>query len=120
MSEVIVLKRKFTVGIACIMSIVTTLLLAGCSNGSQGTSNLKGISNTQKTSTTSSTGSKPTINQESNTITDSELIDSINEDSSVQIDSIDTGGQLLSDEEMDLQLNNNSNLNNIPSNFNVK
>lgn len=117
MSEVIVLKRRFSVGLICILTI-TTLLFAGCSNGSKRASKVKGVSNKEQTSTTSTTGSNSTINKDEKSITDSDLINSAKEDSSVQLDLIDSS-QMLSDEEMDLQLSNNELLS-IPSSFNVK
>jgi purine-nucleoside phosphorylase len=118
MSEVIVLKRRFSVGLICILTI-TTLLFAGCSKDSKGESKLKGVSNKEQTSTTSTSNSNSTTNKDEKSITDSDLINSAKEDSSVQLDSVDTESQMLSDEEMDLQLSNNE-LNNIPSSFNVK
>lgn len=128
MSEVKVLKRKFSVGMICILTI-TTLLFAGCSNGSKGANNSKGVNNTQQTSTTvapssnstiADTGSNSTTNKDAKNITDVDLMNSAKEDSSVQLDSVDTESQQLSSEEIDSLLNDNSGLNNIPTNFNTK
>lgn len=128
MSEVKVLKRKFSVGMICILTI-TTLLFVGCSNGSKGANNSKGVNNTQQTSTTVAPGSNSTIadlgsnsttNKDAKNITDIDLMNSAKEDSSVQLDSVDTEAQQLSSEEIDSLLNDNSGLNNIPTNFSAK
>ena len=79
---------------------------------------MRGVNNKEQTSATSTSSGDSTINKDEKNITDSDLINSVKEDSSVQLDSIDSS-QMLSDEEMDLQLSNNE-LNNIPSSFNVK
>ena len=119
MSEVKVLKRKFSVGMICILTI-TTLLFVGCSNGSKGANNSKGVNNTQQTSTTVAPGSNSTTNKDAKNITDIDLMNSAKEDSSVQLDSVDTEAQQLSSEEIDSLLNDNSGLNNIPTNFSAK
>jgi hypothetical protein len=119
MSEVMVLKRKFSVGMICILAI-TTLLFVGCSNDSKGSSNLKGVSNAQKTSTNVAPGSNSIIDKEAKNTRDRDLITSAGEDSPIQLDSLETEAQGLSSEEIDSLLNDNSELNNIPTNFNVK
>lgn len=119
------MKRKFSVGIVCIFTI-TTLLFAGCSNRGTRANNLKEVSSTHQTSNvstkynTSTMGGNTTINKDAKDITDSDLINSEAEDTSIQLDSLDTQAYQLSTDEIDSLLNDNSDLQNIPSNFSVK
>lgn len=100
------MKRKFAVAVVCIITI-TTLLFTGCSND-------------RKTAESSKGGINSTINKDAKNITDSDLINSAEEDSSTQLESLDTQSQQLSSDEIDSLLDDNNDLNNIPSNFSAK
>ena len=110
------MKRKFAIEI---IFILTALLFTGCSNGEGKAGKLKEGDNLQQSSNTSKSVSNTTIKKDAKTITDSDLINSAGEDSSVQLDSLDDQLEQLSPDEIDSLLSDNSDLNNIPSNFSV-
>lgn len=108
------MKRKFMVGVISIMT-AAALLLTGCANGGR---RIKG--NKQQAAVTSSAGSTSAVKKDAKNITDSDLINSAAEDEDVQLDSVDDQSQQLNSDEIDTLLNDNSDLNNIPSSFSVK
>lgn len=108
------MKRKFMVGIISILT-VTALLFSGCANGARRIRN-----NKQQTTAASTAGSTSAVKKDAKSITDSDLINSAAEDEDVQLDSMDDQSQQLSSDEIDTLLNDNSDLNNIPSGFSVK
>lgn len=110
----IILKNKFVLNATCIL-IITSLLFAGCSNGTKTSTDGKAGTN----NTTSTTGDS-TINKDAKNINDSDLINSATSDSTVQLDSVDNPTQQLSSDEIDALLNDNSGLYNVPTNFTAK
>ena len=102
------------VGVSSIMT-AAALLLTGCSNGGRRIKN-----NKQQAAVTSSAGSTSAVKKDAKNITDSDLINSAAEDEDVQLDSVDDQSQQLNSDEIDTLLNDNSDLNNIPSSFSVK
>lgn len=110
------MKKTFTLGLATILTI-TTLLFSGCSNS---VSNTKDSSRSNNSSLTSNNSA--IIKKDVKKINDNDLMNSGNEDSSAQLDSIDDSSQQLSAEDIDSLLddNNDLNINDLPSNFSVK
>lgn len=100
-SEVIdYMRKKFILAIAVLLS-VTMLLSSGCSD-------------IVKTASTAKGGNI------SSSVSDNDLINSDRQDSSPQLDSIDDQVQDLSQDELNSLLNDNSDLNNIPSSIDLK
>ena len=114
-----ILKRKFTLAIVSILTIAA-LLFTGCSNVERRADKLKRGNITKQNSNTSSAGNNTTLKKDARNITDNDLINSAMEDSSVQLDSLDDFTGQMNSDELDLLLNDNSDLNNIPSNFSVQ
>jgi hypothetical protein len=80
--------------------IITSLLFAGCSNGTKTSTDGKAGTN----NATSTTGAS-TISKDAKTINDSDLMNSATSDSTVQLDSVDDPTQQLSSDEIDALLN---------------
>ena len=114
-----ILKKHFTLGIICLVTIVA-LLLTGCSNARSKAEGLKRGNITKQNSNNYSAGNNSTIKKDAKNITDIDLINSSVEDSSVQLDSLDDFTLQLSSDEIDSLLSDNSDLNNIPSNFSAE
>lgn len=106
------MKRKFLLGIIGTLT-ASALLFSGCSKVS---SSLEGA-NIQKSSAVSDTSSSYKIPKN---ITDKELMKEADGDSSVQLDSVDNQSQQLTTDEINSLLNDNNDLNNVPSTINVK
>lgn len=113
------MKRKFILELAGILTL-TTLLFAGCSSGGNTANKLMEGDKTNQTSNASAVKSTSAINKDPKKITDSDLLNSDSKDSTVQLDPVDGESQQLSSDEIDTLLNENNDLNDIPSNFNVK
>ena len=110
----IILKNKSILNATCVL-IITSLLIAGCSNGTKISTNGQAGTN----NTASTTGAS-TINKDAKTISDSDLMNSATSDSTAVLDSVDDPGQQLSSDEIDALLNDNSAINDIPTNFTAK
>lgn len=118
------MKRKFILSILSIMT-VTTLLCIGCANKQKVSSSLKEKNATYQSSniTTDSTSATNTIfptNKDPKNVTDNDFLKSADEDTAVQLDSVDSPLQELSSDEINTLLNDNTEFKNIPSNFSVK
>jgi len=110
---VIILKKSIAVKIICLFTI-GALLFAGCSSSG------KSINNPSQDSTVQATVNTSTIKSNVKDITDSDLLKSADEDSTTQLDSADDNSKELTSDEIDTLLNDNSDIDNIPSNYKVK
>ena len=114
-----ILKRKFAVELVCLFTIVA-LLFTGCSKMGKNANNLRSENNSTQTSNPTTDGSTSTTKTNAKTITDSDLLKTVSEDSTVELDSVYDNSQELSKDEIDTLLNDNNDLDNLPSNYNVK
>ncbi|KOA18727.1 hypothetical protein CLHOM_30110 [Clostridium homopropionicum DSM 5847] len=130
------MKRKFVIRLIGFLTIIT-LLFTGCSKGGNNFgdntgSNAQKSTNTLVTENTSvkddnssdesslSTNNISTVNKNARNITDSDLLNSDKSDSTSQLDSLYIQSEQLTQDEIDSLLNDNSDLNSIPSHFSVK
>lgn len=112
------MKKKFILQLLGLL-IVTTLLFTGCSNSGKSANNFNKNNTPQTATSVADSGSPKAENNEKN-ITDSDLLKTADEDSTTQLDSIDDNSKQLSSDEIDSLLNDNSDINNIPTNYSVK
>lgn len=110
------MKKKNILSAASIF-IIGALLLSGCA-GSGNTADK--VNSVKSANNSGSVNSSASVKKDAKSITDSDLLNSSGQDSSVQLDSVDDQQQSLSSDELDSLLNDNSDLNNISSSFNVK
>jgi hypothetical protein len=104
---VIIMKKKLSLAVAVVL-IVSTLVFAGCSFGRNGAKN-----RLQQRNNTSA------VNIDKSTITDEDLVNLPQEDSSIQLDSPDDEQLQLTPEEIDALLDDGGDLNQIPSTFSL-
>lgn len=114
----ITLKKKFILGIVSILTLFA-LLLTGCANRQKVSSALK-AENTKYQSSNTSANNTVSTNKDSKSITDDDLLKSTGDDSSTQLDSVDSQSVQLSSDEINALLNENTDLKNISSSFSVK
>lgn len=113
------MKKNFSLKLTSILAIIV-LLFAGCSNRTKAENNLRGVNSKLQTSVISKNSNTSVLNKDSKNITDEDLLNSANEDSTSQLDSLDAQDQNLTTDEINILLNDNNDLKNMPSNFSVK
>lgn len=112
------MKRKFALGIVSTLTIIA-LLLTGCASKQKVSSALKAENTTYQSSNTSANNTL-TTNKDIKSITDEDLLKSAGQDSSTQLDSVDSQSEQLNSDEINALLNENTDLKNISSSFSVK
>lgn len=112
------MKKGLTAVLICILTI-STLLFSGCAKGGSKLLGLKVGNTSRQISNTSSTNTN-TVSKDVKSITDNELIKSAEEDSPVQLDSMDSQSQELTSDDIDTLLDDNSVTSSIPSDFSVR
>lgn len=113
------MKRKFILGIVSALTLIA-LLLTGCANNQKVSSDLKAKNNIYQSSNAPNANTTSSINKDAKSITDDDLLKSAGEDSSTQLDSVDSQSVQLSSDEINALLNENTDLKNISSSFSVK